>query len=281
MSCGAENEANSLLDTLLEGKNFDVPTIDLSAIKLPTGNKIGELVPRVTVTDLTTKAVGGNGVFDVLLSTMRAHLREEYEKNRIIGPEYTKAYIGMFNACLAQATQFLLQKDQAFWQAQMAQVQAITAQVGIETAKVEYAKARIDASNTEAAFGLTKIKIANESATFCLQQDELTTLRPLQAANLTKQGDLIKEQMEAARGQTLDTRTDGAAIVGSVGKQKDLYNQQITSYKRDSELKVAKVFTDAWVAQKTVDEGLLPPTQFANTNLDTILAKLRLNNELN
>ena len=63
-------------------------------------------------------------------------------------------------------------------------------------------------------------------------------------------------------------------------KQKELQEQQITSYKRDAELKAAKIWVDAWVTMKTIDEGLEPPTEFANTNLDAILAVIKENNEL-
>lgn len=102
--------------------------------------------------------------------------------------------------------------------------------------------------------------------------------------NLTEimptQKKLLLEQIEVQRAQTLDTRTDGISIVGSVGKQKDLYAQQITSYQRDGEVKAAKLFTDAWITQKTIDEGLTAPTGFTNASLDTILTRLKVNNAL-
>jgi len=83
------------------------------------------------------------------------------------------------------------------------------------------------------------------------------------------------------RAQTLDTRSDGVTDVeGVLGKQKDLYTQQITSYRRDAETKVAKLFTDAWITMKTIDEGLSPPTGFTNASLDEILGVLKVNNDL-
>ncbi len=79
----------------------------------------------------------------------------------------------------------------------------------------------------------------------------------------------------------MDTRTDGVTtITGAVGKQKALYTQQITSYQRDSEVKAGKIFIDAWMTMKTIDEGLLPPDGFTNTNLDEILDTLKTNNDL-
>lgn len=124
--------------------------------------------------------------------------------------------------------------------------------------------------------------------------DEQIDNQAAQTVNLGKQGtllddehslqpkkeELMQEQIEVQRAQTLDTRSDAAPITGSIGKQKELYTQQITSYKRDSEVKVAKIFSDAWITQKTIDEGILPPDGFTNASLDEILAKLKENNEL-
>lgn len=60
------------------------------------------------------------------------------------------------------------------------------------------------------------------------------------------------------RAQT-DVRTDGSTVTGAVGKQKDLYSQQITSYQRNSELSAARVFSDAWITQKTIGRGFVAP----------------------
>lgn len=91
---------------------------------------------------------------------------------------------------------------------------------------------------------------------------------------------MVSEQTEAQRAQTLNVRTDGEVVTGLMGKQKDLYSQQITSYQRDAEVKAAKLFTDAWITMKTIDEGLEPPTQFANDSLNGILGVLKTNNQI-
>lgn len=99
---------------------------------------------------------------------------------------------------------------------------------------------------------------------------------------LPTQKELLQEQVEGARAQTLDTRTDGTTVVvGLIGKQKDLYTQQITSYQRDAEVKAAKMFIDSWVTQKTIDEGLLAPTALQNASVDTVMQRIKTNNGLN
>lgn len=278
MGCGADTEANALLISLTSGDDFVIPDIDLSGpeYQIPgdgTGPAYDPIEP-LTEAKLTTRVVGGTGMFDGLMVTFSAHLKAEFEKGRITGSDYTKAYIALTESALSGAVQYLLGKDQAFWQAQLAQAQAITAKVQLATAKVQMAAVQIEAMNAKAGYALTKLKLSTESVTYCTAQYNLTNMLPQQL-------EVLKEQTEAQRAQTLDTRTDGTTIVGLLGKQKALYTQQITSYQRDAEVKTAKLFTDAWITQKTMDEGLLPPNGFTNTSLDTILTKLKLNNELN
>ncbi len=290
MPCGADTTANTLLTSLLAGKSFDLPDVDLSddMFQIPVDDgSLLDNVEKLTNEDLTTRVVDGSGVFDALMSGLSAHLKREYEQNRITGEQYTKAYTASLGGALQTATSFLLGRDQAYWQAVLAQMQArttkiqvVTARVQLEVAKAQLATARIQALNAEAEFGLTKMKIATEDQQYCLlkmqtEQGEYT-LNEIMPTQKT----LLEEQVEVQRAQTLDTRTNGAEIRGSVGKQKDLYTQQITSYQRDAEVKAAKLFTDAWITQKTIDEGLLAPGAFRNESVNVILRNIKANNNI-
>lgn len=275
MGCGADTEANDLLVSLTSGDNFVIPDIDLSGpeYQIP-GDGTGpayEPIEPLTEAKLTSRVVGGSGMFDGLMVTFSAHLRAEFEKGRITGSDYTKAYIALTESALSGAVTYLLGKDQAFWQAQLAQSQAITAKVQLATAKVQMASLQLEALTSKAGYALTKLKLSTESVTYCTAQYNLTNMLPQQLAN-------VKEQTEAQRAQTLDTRTDGVPVTGVLGKQKALFTQQITSYQRDSEVKASKLFTDAWITMKTIDEGLLPPSGFQNSSLDQILTTLKTNN---
>ena len=159
-------------------------------------------------------------------------------------------------------------------------MQAITALVQLETAKVQLAAVQLEAMNQRANYALTKIRLAGESVAYCTAQFNLNDMLPAQLLLNEAQRKMVSEQMEAQRAQTLNTRTDGATITGVLGKQKDLYSQQITSYQRDSENKAARLFTDAWITMKTIDEGLIPPTSFQNASVDTVLTRVKLNNGL-
>lgn len=284
MACGADTEANTLLTALTAGKNFDLPDVDLNGdqFKIPAEGSTGAFAPvsRLTNDDLTTGTIDGSGTFDALMRGFKAHLTIEYEKGRITGADFTKAYTALVEGAMSNATQFLLGRDQAYWQAVAAQLQARLAEIGVVTARVqlETAKAQLKAIyyqslTAEAEYGLTKMKISSESMAYCSAKYQLEVMLPQQLK-------LLIEQTESQRAQTLNARTDGAAITGLLGKQKDLYSQQITSYKRDGEIKAAKLFTDAWITMKTIDEGLEPPVNFANDSLNRILRDVKSLNEI-
>jgi hypothetical protein len=296
---GSDPLANDLLVSLIAGKSFTVPEIDLSGelYQQPPSDAIGE-VPRLTNDDLTTRQVNGSGLFDALMESLSNHMKGEYQASRITGQEYTKAYIGVTGAALQTAVQYLLGRDQSYWQsvliqrqAQLAEIEVVKGRIELETARVMLARAQYEALLSEVNYALGKMKLATEDATYAnlvKQADILVAQKTgIDYDNnaklftydniLPRQKDLLQEQIEVQRAQTSNNRTDGAVVVGLVGKQKDLYTQQIESYKRDAETKATKLFTDAWITQKTIDEGLLAPSQFQNTNLDEILVKLRTN----
>lgn len=292
MSFGGETVANQLLIALMAGENITIPQVDLSAdiYKIPGGIDSEQYLPvrKLTNEDLTTRVVGGDGTFDALMAGFGAHLKVEYDKGRITGAEYTKAFIALTEGAMANAVQYLLGRDSAFWQAVAAQAAAITARVQLETAKVQYAAMQLEAMIGRANYALTKLKLATEDVTYAQGKYQIDNLLPQQYATgqyslnimFPQQLALLKEQTEVQRAQTLDQRTDGQTVTGSVGKQKDLYTQQITSYQRNAEVSAAKLFTDAWITQKTIDEGLLPPAGFENASVNTILSKLKTNNNL-
>ena len=278
MTCSAEVEANRLLEELTKGDDFTLPDVDMTGPEwdIPGGDDspIFGAIDKISNESLTTREVGGSGTFDALMESAHNHLKAEFKANRITGGEYTKAYIAMMESCMSNAVQFLLGRDQAYWAAAMAQIQAVTARVQLATSKAQFVLAKIQALSAKSEYALTKMKIATESETYCAALFNAAQMLPQQLKLLT-------EQTEAQRAQTLDTRTDGAVVKGSVGKQKELYSQQITSYQRDAEVKASKLFTDAWITQKTIDEGLNPPNGFTNASIDTILTKLKSNNGLN
>lgn len=334
MSNGAEIVADALMDSLLTGETFTVPTINLNdpAFNFPSivGNPLYNAVAELTNEDLTTRTVGGSGTYDAIMASQAAHLKDEFNQGRITGAEYTKAYIALAQAAAGQAIQFLLGKDQAYWASVIAQGQALTARVQHETAKVQLAIALVEMNNQRATFALNKIRLANEDAQYGINKYNLDNILPSQKAqilqqttnlaaealNIPKQGalidsnkavqdaqklsiekntevadynldnlmpaqlTLIKEQGEVQRAQTLDTRSDAAAVAGSVKSQKDLYAQQVISYQRSSQTNAAKVWVDSWVADSALQDSPTVPTGFTSTNIGSVLTTLKTTNGL-
>lgn len=292
----AATEALNLLSTITAGVSFDIPVIDLSLdiYKLP-GDETAEFyqpVTRVPFSQITDGDIEGPGIFDLMMKAGKAHLIEEFENNRITGAQYTEAYIALIQTAMDRATSFILARESTFWQAQTGQIEAITKRAVLEQERLRTAQAAIDANNAKAAYSKTVLSLANEALAYDQGQYQLSTILPKNALILDaqkakldeeilivpKQGVLLDEQLETARAQTLDTRTDGVTLVsGVVGRQKSLFEQQITSYQRSDETKAAKILGDTWITQKTIDEGLLAPTAFTNAKLDEAFSKLLAN----
>lgn len=295
---GIDTDANQIYSLMLAATPITVNTIDLTAniynVPSDVNSPSYQQIDKLTNADYTSGAVDGTGIFDVMMQGMKAQLQEEFTKGRITGAEYTKAYMAMMQVAAQNSTQYLLGRDQAYWGAVTAQVDAVTKRVELEIAKYQATLARIQAENEKATLALTKAKLGTEDAQYGQLKYQIDNLLPAQLLQLQaqtaqlnsqktvtdKQLLLIQEQVETARAQTLDVRSDGQAVSGSVGSQKLLYAQQIKSYQRDAEVKAAKLFTDAWNTQKTIDDGVVPPDAFANPSLNGILTVIKANNNL-
>lgn len=273
--CGMKDTANGLMTDMTTEVDLALPDVDLSLpeFNFPDGSTIYDAIDPLTNESVTTRAMGGSGTFDAMMAGVKAHLDNEWDKGRIAGNDYSKVFLGMSESALQNSVQFLINKDASFWAAQTAQLQAITARVMLESEKAKLITYRAEALTAKASYALAKAALAKASVEHCTLKFTLDNLLPTQ-------NELLKEQVEVQLAQTSDTRKDGSIVVGTLGKQKDLYAQQIQSYKRSAEQQAAKIFTDAWTVMKTIDEGLTPPTNFANANIDTILSSIKSANNL-
>lgn len=265
----SQTRATQLIASL--GEAINIPVVDLtgSNYQLPTelGNPLYSVIERHSVEKLTTGVIDGTGAFDRIMSSLKEHLKDQYERGLITGDQYTKAYIEMTNLALNAAVQFMTAVEQSYWQnalvqqqARRAEVETVTARVLLDTQKMQYAAAAAQKEILEVQLVQGKLGIANEDMRYEVTHAQM---------------ELVNEQRESARAQTLNTRTDGSAVVGVMGKQRDLYTQQIDSFQKDAAYKVGKMYLDSWLTQKTIDEGLTPPTELTNVNVNTVLGRLR------
>jgi|TARA_B110000902_G_scaffold153794_1_gene176675 hypothetical protein len=263
-TCGADTLGENLYDTLGEGSSYVLPAVDWTDAKfdLPsqTDNPLYADVNSLTNADLTTQSVGGDGSFDAIMSSIKAHLKDEYEEGRLTGADYAKAYTELTGGAMSAGVQFLLGREQSYWngvlvqaQARKAETESVLAIVQLEIGKATLVTTQHQAKAAEGQVALLKMQLASEDAKYCL----------------------TSEQVESKRADTSNTRTDGTPIVGTAGKQKELYTQQIDSYQKDSSFKIAKLFSDSWTVQKTLNENLEAPDNFLNAEVDKVMNSIR------
>lgn len=252
--------ATQLEWNLSQGLDFSIPDVDwndkLYEIPQDLIDALHNRPAPPTIEDITIRKYGGTGIFDAFMESFHNHLEHEYELGRITGAEYATVWTQLTGLAMQQAVAFALQKDKAWFELLLLNIQALTGLVNLAAARVQLAIAQAQVHINRANYCLTKLKLATEDANFAYQL----------------------ENMEAARAQTSDRRLmDSATVEGAVGKQKDLIDEQIVAFKRNAETKVAELYSNAWVAQKTVDEGLLAPDQFENSGVDAVFSQLREN----
>lgn len=220
--------AQPIFTALTTDLDLSTPVVNLSDpdFEIPSSadNPLYEEVSRLTEDDLTTRVPDGNGLFDGLMASIRAHLKEEHQANRISGQEYTKAYIAMTQVALGQAVSYLLNRDQSLWSARLAQAQAKGAEAEVVRARLAVAMAREELKTTEIAkqkaaadYALTKQQLALGEAQYDLTQEqiakaafEVTDLLPKESSKLSAEVTIATNEADrvASTKTNIDADTD-------------------------------------------------------------------------
>jgi|GEM_PF-4607505 len=182
MSHDSHIPANQLHGDLLDGFAISITSPDWSDAKYnilydpndPLWNK----VKRLGIEELTDGTIGGDGIFDGLMVTVQAHLQREYQEGRITGGDYTKAYIALVGAAMANAVQYVTASEQQHWASIAARVAAINGIVELESTKFKYELLKIEAHKGQAEYTVTKQKLATEDVNFAIATYELEKIRP-------------------------------------------------------------------------------------------------------
>lgn len=130
--------------------------------------------------EVTENTLKGKGLFDVLMRSTKAHLKEEYIQNRIKGSDYSKVYLGAMESVMANTVQYLsatMLEDE--------QRQQILAQT-------EISKAELDRLNL-----LTPLEAKQLSVNIAKAEYELQYLLPLQRDKFELEKE--KHQLEIER----------------------------------------------------------------------------------
>jgi hypothetical protein len=162
------------------------------------------------------------------------------------------------------------------------EIDLIDSQIAVSNEQIEAERSKTLNTRTDGTViaGTVGLQNRNLTADADLKDYQLSDVLPAQVFLTDEQSKLTSEQKEAERAKTLNQRTGFQQVEGLIGKQKELYTQQIDSFIKDAEHKTAKMYLDGWITQKTLDEGLLAPTQLTNNNIDAVLAGVRRSNGL-
>lgn len=233
----------------------------------------------LTVSDLTEVTPTGKGVFDVLMQATKAHLEQEFSKNRIKGTEYSQVYLGSLQAVLNSSLEFLLQRDKTNLEKQLMEQQILVAKAAVDkaVAEVELMREQVNIAKVNldiARLSLEKIpaEIAHlQAQTRLIDQQQLNAVvehevlenqvcklkaeYDLILANTEKAGaerDVLNQKVVTERAQVSAVGVDPDSVIG---KQKALYQAQTNGFARDAEQKAAKLMADTWNVRRTTDEG--------------------------
>lgn len=249
---------------------------------------------EINLTEVTSGTTDGTGVFDKLMSATKAHLQEEYNKQRIRGADYALLYTNALQAVMGQSIQFVLQKQISDKQADVLQSQVdksirelailteqlsklqkesqlLTAQVAKVAADTAYVTAQQSKIAPELALmGAQQAKV--ERDTLFVATEELRVTSDIartdkEVLNLIAQNSLITQQIIKTDAESdiliqkklteqaqIMDIVAGNEVTGVIGKQKALYGAQTEGFARDAEYKVAKLLVDTWSVRRTTDE---------------------------
>lgn len=251
------------------------------------------------IRDLTTGEAKGSGLYEELMRTSDAHIKQEFEAGRLQGESYAQVYLSAMQANLQASIQYLLsyettnknleildeQIKQNEKQNELLDLQKEQLRIANETAQYnldnllpeQYTQALeqtklLKEQNTQAKLNTTLL--TEQIETVGVQQQVLVEqFKSAQAQNVEPTGGLLKVQydkglqeveigkqkVDTERSQTKETNTDGSAIEGLVGKEKGLKTVQTEGFNRQAEVQAAKIYSDVFNVMYSTEQEGLSP----------------------
>lgn len=197
---------------------------------------------EITIADLTTKTLDGNGVFDVLMQTIQLRLEAEYKNGRIKGQEYANVYLGAVQATIDQSLRFILEKQVADKQADLLSKQIAIADAQLEQAVQDLLNSQKQGLQIDAQTSLvTKQELQVIAETLNTPKQGL--ILDVQKRKLEAEEDLLVQKIKTERAE-IETSIDGVVVAGRIGTQSDLYKKQTESFDNKAKQDAAKLMSD-------------------------------------
>jgi len=240
----------------------------------------------INITDVTDGTKGGTGVFDKLMTSVEAHLTDQFNQNRLKGSDYAQVYLGSIQSAMAQSIAFVLGEQQADKQAD-----AIAASIVREDAQsAEQVTLLQEQHQSEAKQNVTdgildkqlldivsstSVRDAQNTQDLLNKAEQLLVLTQ-QKLKITQEVVLVEQKAATEEAQTLETTTVGTTpgtVTGVVGKQKALITNQTEGFLRDAEQKVLKIMMDISAVRRSTNANDLGPTKADDTDLNAFIQK--------
>ena len=262
-----------MYNSLVNGLNITTPSYDFTDPKYNIPSNLltaldtlpDKVFDNMSIDELTECKLNGNGVYDKLITTARIHLKEEMDKGRITGAEYTNAYTQIVVSSMQQSVAFVTQMHQlkqssivSYYKTLVdmvqAKISAVTSLIQLElqkintqlsiaqaaaqvaTNKAQFAHTVSQLGQADASYGLTNEQIAltHEQAALTNQEVDLThqkvDLTHEQAASTHEQIALTQQQIALAKEQIASTHEQAALTheqIALANEQAALAHQQI------------------------------------------------------
>ena len=160
------------------------------------------------IEDFTKVAIKGDGVFDKLLQTFRIHLQEEFDKNRIVGKQYSDAFIQGYLGIERDAIELMLAKEK-----QALEIKLLESQIAGQEKQNQLIDAQISGivlDNVAKNFNNTKM-LPEQLAQIIKENDILDVDRQTKGYNLDF---ILPAQLQNMLAEKLQTEAQ-TGLIGS------------------------------------------------------------------
>lgn len=152
-------------------------------------------ITKIPVEEFTQAKVDGDGVFDVLMQAVKAHLREEFDANRIKGTEYADVYLGSIQHTMQTALQFFIAGRKTLLEERL-----LEKQIELADKEIEAADKRLAMMDCEQALCQANVlKVNAETVLITAQADKI----PHEIELAKQQALLAEQQVELAKSELL------------------------------------------------------------------------------
>lgn len=257
-----------------------------------------------SISSFTGGEVAGNGIFDEMMRSVKAHVVQEFKANRLNTQTYAEVYLGMLQSVVGASQQFTLQVDITNQQALLLQQQVLqaekqnlllTSQIAKAEADTALSVKQLDILNAQELQVKEQTKLVTQNIAVAVKSIEQSTssinlidqqvqqavqqtaLATQQVINTTNENTSITKAQLKTDAETAFTlqRTDtekaqildivnGIAVAGAVGKQNVLYTRQADGFTRDAEQKAAKIYADFYSITQSALGNIVPTDYGAN-----------------